>query len=77
MIVYDFTNMRVSSLFYPNWNAVRTGLSWTHYRTLLRVENPSARQWRRKTMSSKQPATVSDGCLLITEACLKELGYGS
>lgn len=23
---------------FPMWNAVRTDLSWTHYRTLLRVE---------------------------------------
>ena len=27
------------------WNAVRTELSWTHYRTLLKVENEQARQW--------------------------------
>jgi hypothetical protein len=30
---------------YPNWNAVRTELSWTHYRPLLRVDNLDARSW--------------------------------
>ena len=30
---------------FPIWNAVRTELSWTHYRTLLRVESGHARQW--------------------------------
>lgn len=30
---------------FPIWNAVRTELSWTHYRTLLRVEHDVARHW--------------------------------
>jgi predicted nuclease of restriction endonuclease-like (RecB) superfamily len=45
---FDARNLRHMRGFYlafPNWNAVRTELSWTHYRTLLRVENPAARQW--------------------------------
>jgi predicted nuclease of restriction endonuclease-like (RecB) superfamily len=41
----NLRNMRAFFLTYPIWNAVRTELSWTHYRTLLRVENPSARDW--------------------------------
>jgi hypothetical protein len=28
---------------YPNMNALRSELTWTHYRILLRVENPDAR----------------------------------
>ncbi len=28
---------------FPIWNAVRTELRWTHYRTLLRVENEATR----------------------------------
>lgn len=30
---------------FPNWNALRSELSWTHYRLLLRVDNAEARQW--------------------------------
>lgn len=45
---FDERNLRHMRSFYqsfPNWNAVRTELSWTHYRTLLRVDSPIARQW--------------------------------
>lgn len=45
---FDARNLRNIRLFYltfPNWNAVRTELSWTHYRTLLRLENAEACQW--------------------------------
>lgn len=41
----NLRNMRAFFQVFPNWHAVRTELSWTHYRTLLRVENPQARQW--------------------------------
>jgi len=44
----NLRNMRSFFLAYPNWNAVRTELSWTHYRTLLRVENPDARSWYQR-----------------------------
>lgn len=45
---FDERNLRNMRLFFqrfPIRNAVRTELSWTHYRTLLRVENPAARDW--------------------------------
>ncbi|WP_308811247.1 PDDEXK nuclease domain-containing protein [Photobacterium aquimaris] len=38
-------NMRLFYLAYPNCDAVRHELSWTHYRTLTRIENESARLW--------------------------------
>jgi len=41
----NLRNMRLFFQFFPIRNAVRTELSWTHYRVLLRVENPSAREW--------------------------------
>ena len=41
----NLRNMRQFYLVYPNWNAVRTELSWTHYRSLIRIENSSARDW--------------------------------
>ena len=36
-------HMRAFHLAYPNLDAVRRELTWTHYRLLLRVENPQAR----------------------------------
>ncbi|UQY33525.1 PDDEXK nuclease domain-containing protein [Pseudomonas fulva] len=45
---FDERNLRHMRAFYqafPIWNALRSELSWTHYRTLLKVENDSARQW--------------------------------
>jgi len=44
--VRNLRNMRSFYAAYPNRNAVRTELSWTHYRTLLRVENTKARAGR-------------------------------
>lgn len=41
----NLRNMRAFFQFFPNWNAVRSELSWTHYRLLLRVEAPEARNW--------------------------------
>ncbi|MDP8099636.1 PDDEXK nuclease domain-containing protein [Pasteurella atlantica] len=45
---FDVTNLRKMRQFYlafPIRDAVSLELSWTHYRTLIRVEDPSARQW--------------------------------
>jgi predicted nuclease of restriction endonuclease-like (RecB) superfamily len=45
---FDERNLRYMRSFYlcfPIWNAVRSELSWTHYRTLLRVESEVARRW--------------------------------
>jgi len=41
----NLRNMRAFYQAYPIWNAVRTKLSWTHYRILIRIENPGAREW--------------------------------
>lgn len=41
----NLRHMRAFYQFFPMWDAVRTELSWTHYRTLLRVDNDSARRW--------------------------------
>ncbi|HAU1543639.1 TPA: DUF1016 domain-containing protein [Legionella pneumophila] len=37
--------MRSFYLAYPIWITVRSELSWSHYRTLLRIENQAARDW--------------------------------
>lgn len=45
---FDERNLRHMRAFFqcfPIWNAVRTELSWTHYRNLLHVEDERARHW--------------------------------
>lgn len=45
---FDERNLRYMRQFYlnyPIWNAVRSELSWTHYRLLLRVKDTAARDW--------------------------------
>ncbi|WP_338849198.1 DUF1016 N-terminal domain-containing protein [Massilia sp. W12] len=45
---FDERNLRNMRVFYQKfqiWNAVRTELSWTHYRHLIRIDNPEARRW--------------------------------
>ena len=45
---FDVGNLRNMRQFYfnfPKHYAVRSELSWTHYRTLMRIENSSARDW--------------------------------
>ncbi|OYQ17203.1 hypothetical protein B7L09_15695 [Pseudomonas mandelii] len=45
---FDERNLRYMRDFYqtfPIWDAVRSELSWTHYRRLLRVDNEHARHW--------------------------------
>ena len=37
--------MRQFHLTFPIRDAVRSELSWTHYRTLMRVDNAAARDW--------------------------------
>ena len=41
----NLRNMRTFYLLFRNWNALRSELSWTHYRLLFRVESPEARSW--------------------------------
>ncbi|PKD39472.1 DUF1016 domain-containing protein [Methylomonas sp. Kb3] len=41
----NLRNMRSFYLCFPNRDALRHKLSWTHYRLLIRVENPKAREW--------------------------------
>ena len=45
---FDSTNLRFMRQFYlafPICDALRRKLSWTHYRLLLRVDEPAAREW--------------------------------
>jgi predicted nuclease of restriction endonuclease-like (RecB) superfamily len=45
---FDASNLRNMRLFYrafPNCDALRHELNWTHYRSLLRLEDAGTRQW--------------------------------
>jgi len=45
---FDASNLYKMTQFYqrfPNLDAVRLNLSWTHYRLLLRLDDPLAREW--------------------------------
>ena len=45
---YSLRNLQQMRRFYvmfPNANALRSHLTWTHYRALLRVEDDAARSW--------------------------------
>jgi len=39
----NLNNMRAFFSAFPIWNAVRTELSWTHYRIISRIDNPDHR----------------------------------
>lgn len=41
----NLRNMRRFYLAFPIWNAVRTELSWTHYRALIQLDSEQARLW--------------------------------
>ena len=43
--VGNLRNMRQFYLTFPIHDAVRSELSWTHYRALMRIDNPAARDW--------------------------------
>ena len=52
---FDPSNLRYIRSFYlafPIRDALRHELSWTHYRTLTRVENPAAREWYMREAAS-------------------------
>lgn len=41
----NLRNMRQFYIRFPKWNAVRSELTWTHYRLLIKIENDDARNW--------------------------------
>lgn len=43
--VTNLKNMRRFYLAFPKSDALRPQLSWTHYRALIKVKDPEARQW--------------------------------
>jgi hypothetical protein len=72
---FDVSNLRYMRLLYlafPIWDALRHELSWTHYRTLLPVENAAAREWyANETVPqnwSSRTRTAGEQTLLRTAA---------
>lgn len=57
---FDATNLRHMRGFYlafSNCDALRRELSWTHYRLLLRVDTPEARQWYMQEAATQNWST--------------------
>ena len=46
--VSNLRNMRQFFQFFPNRDALRLELTWTHYRSLIRIDNRQARDWYAK-----------------------------
>lgn len=53
----NLNNMRAFYIAFPIWNAVRTELSWTHYRNIFRVDNEQARNWYMEEAASQNWST--------------------
>ena len=54
---FDASNLRYMRLFFhafPKCDALRRELSWTHYRTLSRIENETARHWYMHEAATQQ-----------------------
>ncbi len=64
--VTNLKNMRQFYLTFPNGYALRSELSWTHYRSLMRVENEKARNFYleetvKSNWSTRQQRFTFDG----------------
>ena len=55
--VANLKNMRQFYLTFPNGYALRSELSWTHYRLLMRVENENAREFYMQEAAKSQWST--------------------
>ena len=55
--VANLKNMRQFYLTFPNGYALRSELSWTHYRLLMRVENKNAREFYMQEAVKSQWST--------------------
>jgi predicted nuclease of restriction endonuclease-like (RecB) superfamily len=53
----NLRNMRAFFQYFPNWNALRSELSWTHYRLLLRVDTLEARLWYMQEAAAQNWST--------------------
>ena len=66
---FEERNMRAFFQQFPNWNAARSELSWTHYRLLLRVDAPEARNWYMQEAAGQNWSTRRlDSCPTVSAA---------
>ena len=71
--VANLKNMRQFYLTFPNGYALRSELSWTHYRSLMRVENEKARNfYLEETVKSNLQGSLID--LKIGDLTHQDLG---
>ncbi|WP_426211048.1 PDDEXK nuclease domain-containing protein [Massilia sp. TWP1-3-3] len=66
---FDASNLRYMRQFYqafPKCDALRHELSWTHYRTLLRVDSDTARQWYMSEAAAQNWSSRALGCQIGT-----------
>ncbi len=74
---FDERNLRYMRDFYqtfPIWSALRSELSWTHYRRPLRVENDRARHWYMN--ESARETNLEQALINQLQASLLEPGKG-
>ena len=64
--------MRNFYLAYPKVNALRSELSWTHYRLLLRMEKPEARAFYEADAEELVAELIKERQMLDMEARLSE-----
>ncbi len=53
----NLRHMRAFYIIFPNWNALRSELSWTHYRSLLRIDErllPSEEELRAELVREQR-----------------------
>ncbi len=75
--VGNLRNMRQFFLTYPICDAVRSELSWTHYRTLMRIESPSAREWyQQEAISQNWSARALERQRVQQDLALQGKGLG-
>ena len=55
----NLRNMRQFYQYFPNCYALRSELTWTHYRLLIRVQDEDARQWYMNEAESRRGAHAS------------------
>ena len=68
MAVTNLRNMRRFYQAFPIRAELRTELSWTHYRSLLRIDNPSAQEWYLHEAISQNWIKIGKSARSITSA---------
>lgn len=73
---FDERNLRYIRAFYllfPIRNALSSKLTWTHYRHLLRVENPAARDWYANEAITQGWSTRAPASTNVSLPCQRRL----